>query len=56
MDFIFNILINRLAHRVGVHVLRLPSGGRFKGESGYAWRWALVVGGLLLFAPFDFFS
>jgi len=33
-------------------VLGLLSGGRFKGESGFAWGWALVVGCLVLFAPF----
>ncbi|PTR19813.1 hypothetical protein C8K63_11853 [Pseudomonas sp. GV085] len=34
MDFIFDTLINLLAHRIGVYVLGLLSGGRFKGESG----------------------
>ncbi|WP_447792550.1 hypothetical protein [Pseudomonas farris] len=52
MDFIFDILINLLAHRIGVYVLGLLSGGRFKGESGFAWGWAVAVGGLVLFAPF----
>ena len=33
MDFIFDTLINLLAHRIGVYVLGLLSGGRFKGES-----------------------
>lgn len=51
MDFIADFLINELAHRVGVCVLRLLSGGRFKGESGFAWGWAVAVGGLVLFAP-----
>jgi len=55
MDFFFDILINLLAHRVGVYVLRLLSGGRFKGESGFAWGWALAVGGLVLLAPFAAF-
>jgi hypothetical protein len=52
MDFIFDILINLLAHRIGVYVLGWLSGGRFKGESGFAWGWAVAVGGLVLFAPF----
>jgi len=33
-------------------VLGFLSGGRFKGESGFAYGWAEVVGGLILFAPF----
>ncbi|MDD1139664.1 hypothetical protein M5G22_19060 [Pseudomonas sp. TNT2022 ID233] len=52
MDYILDILLNRLAHRIGVYVLGLLSGGRFKGESGFAWGWAVAVGGLVLFAPF----
>ncbi|MBV7548299.1 hypothetical protein KW849_18615 [Pseudomonas sp. PDM26] len=52
MDFIFDILINLLAYRIGVYVLRLLSGGRFKGESGFAWGLALAIGCLVLFAPF----
>jgi len=51
MDFIMDFLFNLLAYKVGVFVLRLLSGGRFKGESGFAWGWALVVGGLVLYAP-----
>jgi hypothetical protein len=51
MDFILDTLFNLLAHRIGVYVLRLLSGGRFKGESGFAWGWALAVGGLVLLAP-----
>ncbi|MCO8311747.1 hypothetical protein [Pseudomonas mandelii] len=47
MDFIFDLV----AHRIGVYVLRLLSGGRFKGESGFAWGWAVVVGGLILLSP-----
>ncbi len=31
MDFIFNIVIDLMAHRIGVCVLALLSGGRFKG-------------------------
>lgn len=52
MDFIVDVLINLLAHRIGVFVLRLLSGGRFKGESGFAFGWALAVGSLVLSAPF----
>lgn len=52
MEFIFDIVINLLAHRIGVYVLGLLSGGRFKGERGFAWGWAVAVGCLVLFAPF----
>jgi len=52
MEFIFDVVINLLAHRIGVYVLGLLSGGRFKGDSGFAWGWAVTVGGLVLFAPF----
>jgi len=52
MDFILDGLLNLLAHRIGVYVLGLLSGGRLKGESGFAWGWALAVGGLVLLAPF----
>jgi hypothetical protein len=55
MEFIFDIVINLLAHRIGVYVLGLLSGGRFKGESGFAWGWAVAVGVLVLFAPFAAF-
>jgi len=48
MDFIIDLL----AHRTGVFVLRLLSGGRFKGERGFAWGWAVVIGGAVLLAPF----
>ncbi|TLX70134.1 hypothetical protein FAS41_28955 [Pseudomonas nicosulfuronedens] len=41
-----------LAHRIGVRVLRFLSGDRFRGESGFAWGWAVVVSCLVLFAPF----
>jgi hypothetical protein len=51
MAFIIDVVINLLAHRVGVWVLGVVSGGRFKGESGFAWGWALVVGSLVLLAP-----
>ncbi|WP_273806373.1 MULTISPECIES: hypothetical protein [unclassified Pseudomonas] len=52
MDVIFGMLIDCLAHRIGVRLLRLMSGGRFKGETGYAWGWAVVVGSLVMMAPF----
>ncbi|WP_259740515.1 hypothetical protein [Pseudomonas moraviensis] len=37
-------VIDLIAHRVGVFVLGLLSGVRLKGESGFAWGWAVVVG------------
>ena len=40
MDFIIDLI----AHRISVFVLGLLSGGRFEGESGFAWGWAVVVG------------
>lgn len=46
MDFILDIL----AHRIGVYVLSLLSGGRFKGVSGFAWGCAVAVGGLIILA------
>lgn len=52
MDYILDILLNRLAHRIGVYVLGLLSVGRFKGERGFAWGWAVAVGGVVLLAPF----
>jgi hypothetical protein len=52
MDFLEDFILNHLAHRIGVRVLRLLSGGRLRGESGFAWGSAVVVGGLILFAPF----
>ncbi|MBA1244219.1 hypothetical protein [Pseudomonas japonica] len=51
MDF----LVDWIAHSIGVCVLKLLSGGRFKGKSGYAWGWAVVVGGLVLLSPFAAF-
>ena len=51
MDFLEDFILNHLAHRIGVQVLRLLSGGRFRGENGFAWGWAVVVGALILFAP-----
>ena len=48
MDFITDYLLDVLAHRIGVFVLRLLSGGRFKGESGFAWGWAVLVGGTVM--------
>lgn len=55
MDLLIDALINSLAHWIGVRVLRVLSGGRFKGESGFAWGWALAVGSLILLAPFVVF-
>lgn len=55
MEFLSDVVINLLAHRIGVYVLSSLSGGRFKGESGFAWGWAVVVGGLVLLAPFAIF-
>ncbi|KQV17715.1 hypothetical protein ASC74_23140 [Pseudomonas sp. Root329] len=55
MDFISDVVINLLAHRIGVYVLGLLSGGRFKGERGFAWGWAVAVGGLILLSPFATF-
>lgn len=52
MDVIFGMLIDCLAHRIGVRLLRLMSGDRFKGETGYGWGWAVVVGSLVMMAPF----
>ncbi|PMY41530.1 hypothetical protein C1Y35_07685 [Pseudomonas sp. GW456-L14] len=40
-----------VAHRIGVYVLGLLSNGRFRGESGFAWGWAVAVGGLILLSP-----
>lgn len=51
MDFILDVV----AHRIGVYVLGLLSGGRYKGESGFVWGWAIAVGGLILFSPFAAF-
>lgn len=51
MDFILDVV----AHRIGVYVLGLLSGGRFKGESGFAWGRAVAVGGLIVLSPFASF-
>ncbi|MFJ2485318.1 hypothetical protein [Pseudomonas sp. NPDC087639] len=51
MDFVIDLI----AHRIGVFVLGLLSGGRFKGDSGFSWGWAVVVGGLILLSPFVVF-
>ncbi|EPM2783368.1 TPA: hypothetical protein ACG5BG_005822 [Pseudomonas aeruginosa] len=48
MDFIADFIVHYLAYRIGVRVLGFLSGGRFKGESGFAYGWAEVVGGLIL--------
>jgi hypothetical protein len=51
LDLIFDVL----AHRIGVFVLGLLSGGRFKGESGFAWGCAVAVGSLILLSLFAAF-
>jgi len=45
-------VINLLFHRVGVQALGFLSGGRFKGERGFAWGVAVAMGGLVLLALF----
>lgn len=55
MDFIFDFMINVAAHSIGVRVLRFLTGGHFKGDSGYAWACAILVGGLVMVAPFAAF-
>lgn len=52
MDVILGMLIDGLAHRIGVCILQLMSGGRFKGDTGHAWGWALVVGSSVMLVPF----
>jgi hypothetical protein len=52
LDEMLDAFFNVLAHRIGVRILKALSGGRFKGERGFAWGWALVVGGVALLAPF----
>jgi hypothetical protein len=52
LDDISDVIFNFLAHSLGVRILKALSGGRFQGESGFAWGWALVVGSLVLLAPF----
>jgi len=44
MGFLEDFILNHLAHRIGVRVLRFLSGGRFRGDSGFAWGWSVVVG------------
>ena len=51
MDFILDVVV----HRIGVYVLGLMSGGRFKGESGFSRGWAVAVGGLILLFLFAAF-
>ncbi len=51
MDFISDVVINLLAHRIGVLALSLLTRGRFKGESGFGWGLAVAIGGLVLLAP-----
>lgn len=51
MDFISDVVSNLLAHRIGIRVLAFLSGGRLQGERGFAWGFAVAVGGLVLLAP-----
>ncbi|MEE4674955.1 hypothetical protein V2K57_16555 [Pseudomonas alliivorans] len=51
LDGILDAFFNLLAHSIGVRILKALSGGRFKGERGFAWGWALVVGSVALIAP-----
>ncbi|MEE4695457.1 hypothetical protein V2J79_15965 [Pseudomonas alliivorans] len=51
LDGIPDAFFNLLAHSIGVRILKALSGGRFKGERGFAWGWALVVGSVALIAP-----
>ncbi|MBL4832741.1 MAG: hypothetical protein JKY26_02110 [Pseudomonas sp.] len=55
MDVIFDFVVNVVGHRIGVGVLRLFCGHQFKGESGYAFGFAVLVGGIVLLAPFAAF-
>lgn len=55
MDFLADILFTVLAHRIGVLILKALTGGRFKGERGFAWGWAVALGSLMLLAPFAAF-
>ncbi|QIB51793.1 hypothetical protein [Pseudomonas sp. OIL-1] len=55
MDYIFDFIFNVAAHRIGVRVLKLLTGGQFKGESGYAWGCAVLAGSLVMIAPFAAF-
>ncbi|MCQ9470185.1 hypothetical protein NRB15_07515 [Pseudomonas alliivorans] len=51
LNGIFDAFFNLLAHSIGVRILKALSGGRFRGERGFAWGWALVVGSVALIAP-----
>lgn len=55
MDAIFDWVVNVVCHRIGAGLLKLFSGGRFEAESGYAWGLSLLVGVLVLLAPFAAF-
>ncbi|KFE44865.1 hypothetical protein IV02_28585 [Pseudomonas syringae] len=52
LDELFGAFFNVLAHRIGVRILKALSGGTFQGERGFAWGWSLVVGSVVLMAPF----
>ncbi len=55
VGFITDYLVNALAHRIGVAILRMLTGGKFKGESGFAWGWAVALGGVVLVTLFGAF-
>lgn len=55
MDAIFDWVVNVVCHRIGVGVLKLFCGEQFRGESGYAFGFALLLGGIVLLAPFAAF-
>ncbi len=52
MDFIKDVVINLLFHRVGVRARGFLSGGRFKEERSFAWGVAVAIAGLVLLALF----
>ena len=45
MDYVFDFLINVVAHRLGVRVPSFLTARQFEGGSGYAWGCAILVGG-----------
>ena len=55
MDHIFDYVFNVASHRIGVRVLSFLTGGQFKGDSGYAWGCAVLLGSLVMIVPFAAF-
>lgn len=55
MDHIFDFIFNVAAHRIGVRVLSFLTGDQFKGDSGYAWGFAVVIGIFVMIVPFAAF-